>query len=212
VGPNGSGKTTLFNVINGVFFPEEGRVVFEGQDITTLPPYKRAPLGIGRTFQIPRPFASASVRENVAIGAMFGTLGDKVNVDESLEIADQTIERVGLKEHRNKQAGALTPVEKKLTEIARALAMKPKLLLMDEAMAGMHPNDIDQMVALIKQIAEEDKIAIVAMVEHIMRAVVGMAEKVIVLHQGAKLVDAPTKEALEDPKVVEVYLGRPSEK
>lgn len=212
VGPNGSGKTTLFNVISGVFFPEEGRVVFEGQDITTLPPYKRAPLGIGRTFQIPRPFASASVRENVAIGAMFGTLGDKVNVDESLEIADQTIERVGLKEHRNKQAGALTPVEKKLMEIARALAMKPKLLLMDEAMAGMHPNDIDQMVAFIKQVAEEDKIAIVAMVEHIMRAVVGMAEKVIVLHQGAKLVDAPTKEALEDPKVVEVYLGRPSEK
>lgn len=212
VGPNGSGKTTLFNVISGVFFPEEGRVIFEGQDITTLPPYKRAPLGIGRTFQIPRPFASASVRENVAIGAMFGTLGDKVNVDESLEIADQTIERVGLKEHRNKQAGALTPVEKKLMEIARALAMKPKLLLMDEAMAGMHPNDIDQMVAFIKQVAEEDKIAIVAMVEHIMRAVVGMAEKVIVLHQGAKLVDAPTKEALEDPKVVEVYLGRPSEK
>ena len=212
VGPNGSGKTTLFNVINGVFFPEEGRVIFEGLDITTLPPYKRAPLGIGRTFQIPRPFASATVRENVAVGAMFGTLSNKVNVDESLEIADQTIERVGLKEHRNKQAGTLTPVEKKLMEIARALAMKPKLLLMDEAMAGMHPNDIDQMVAFIKQVAEEDKIAIVAMVEHIMRAVVGMAEKVIVLHQGAKLVDAPTKEALEDPKVVEVYLGRPSEK
>ncbi len=212
VGPNGSGKTTLFNVINGVFFPEEGRVIFEGLDITTLPPYKRAPLGIGRTFQIPRPFASATVRENVAVGAMFGTLSGKVNVDESLEIADQTIERVGLLEHRNKQAGTLTPVEKKLMEIARALAMKPKLLLMDEAMAGMHPNDIDQMVAFIKQVAEEDKIAIVAMVEHIMRAVVGMAEKVIVLHQGAKLVDAPTKEALEDPKVVEVYLGRPSEK
>ena len=212
VGPNGSGKTTLFNVINGVFFPEEGRVVFEGLDITTLPPYKRAPLGIGRTFQIPRPFASATVRENVAVGAMFGTLSGKVNVDESLEIADQTIERVGLLEHRNKQAGTLTPVEKKLMEIARALAMKPKLLLMDEAMAGMHPNDIDQMVAFIKQVAEEDKIAIVAMVEHIMRAVIGMAEKVIVLHQGAKLVDAPTKEALEDPKVVEVYLGRPSEK
>ena len=211
VGPNGSGKTTLFNVINGVFFPEEGNVIFEGKDITTLPPYKRAPLGIGRTFQIPRPFASATVRENVAVGAMFGTLSGKVNVDESLDIADLIIERVGLNEHKNKPAGTLTPVEKKLMEIARALAMKPKLLLMDEAMAGMHPNDIDQMVAFIKQVAEEEKIAIVAMVEHIMRAVVGMAEKVIVLHQGAKLVDAPTREALEDPKVVEVYLGRPSE-
>ena len=211
VGPNGSGKTTLFNVINGVFFPEEGNVIFEGKDITLLPTYKRAPLGIGRTFQIPRPFASATVRENIAVGAMFGTLSGKVNVDESLDIADLIIERVGLNVHKNKPAGTLTPVEKKLMEIARALAMKPKLLLMDEAMAGMHPNDIDQMVAFIKQVAEEEKIAIVAMVEHIMRAVVGMAEKVIVLHQGAKLVDAPTKEALEDPKVVEVYLGRSSE-
>jgi ABC-type branched-subunit amino acid transport system ATPase component len=92
-------------------------------------------------------------------------------------------------------------------EIGRALAMKPKLLLMDEAMAGMHPNDIDQMVAFIKHIAQEEKIAIVSMVEHVMRAVKGMAERVIVLHQGTKIVDAPTKEALEDPKVVEVYLG-----
>ena len=211
VGPNGSGKTTLFNVISGVYFPEEGRVLFNENDITRLPPYKRAPLGIGRTFQIPRPFASASVRENIAVGAMFGTIGNEVNVDESLEIADGIIDRVGLNEHREKIAGMLTPVEKKLLEIGRALAMKPKLLLMDEAMAGMHPNDIDEMVLFIKRIAQEERIAIVAMVEHIMRAVVGMAEKVIVLHQGAKIVDAPTKEALEDPRVVEVYLGRPSE-
>ena len=211
VGPNGSGKTTLFNVVSGVYFPEEGRIYFEGRDITRLPPFKRAPLGIGRTFQIPRPFASASVRENIAVGAMFGSLGSRVNVDESLAIADQTIERIGLQDHKEKAAGALTPVEKKLMEIGRALAMKPKLLLMDEAMAGMHPNDIDTMVALIKRLAEEEKIAIVAMVEHIMRAVVGMAEKVIVLHHGAKLVDAPTKEALENPKVIDVYLGRPAE-
>jgi branched-chain amino acid transport system ATP-binding protein len=211
VGPNGSGKTTLFNVISGVYFPEEGRVIFAGKDITRLPPYRRAPLGLGRTFQIPRPFSSATVRENVAVGAMFGTLGGELSVDESLELADKIIVRVGLQEHRDKQAGTLTPVEKKMMEIARALAMKPRLLLMDEAMAGMHPNDIDQMVAFIKRVAVEDKIAVVAMVEHIMRAVVGMAEKVIVLHQGAKLVDAPTKEALEDPRVVEVYLGRPLE-
>ncbi len=211
VGPNGSGKTTLFNVISGVYFPEEGQVLFEGRDITRLPPYKRAPLGIGRTFQIPRPFASATVRENVAVGAMFGTLGGNLNVDQSLEMADVIIKRVGLAAHRDKQAGLLTPVEKKLMEVARALAMKPKLLLIDEAMAGMHPNDIDEMVSFIKKIAAEEQIAIVAMVEHIMRAVIGMAEKVVVLHQGAKLVDAPAMKALEDPKVVEVYLGRPPE-
>jgi branched-chain amino acid transport system ATP-binding protein len=212
VGPNGSGKTTLFNCISGVFFPEEGQVLFEGKDITTMASYKRAPLGIGRTFQIPRPFASATVRENIAVGAMFGTLSHQISVDESLDYADMILKRVALLDHRDKTAATLTPVEKKLMEIARALAMKPKLLLMDEAMAGMHPNDIDEMVAFIKKIAEEEKIAIVAMVEHIMRAVVGLAEKVIVLHQGAKIVDAPTEEALEDPKVVEVYLGHPPEK
>jgi branched-chain amino acid transport system ATP-binding protein len=211
VGPNGSGKTTLFNIISGVYYPDEGKILFEDIDITSFPPYKRAPLGIGRTFQIPRPFSSATVRENVAVGAMFGTLRNKVGVDESMEIADEIIERVGLREHRDKQAGGLTPVEKKLTEIGRALAMKPKLILMDEAMSGMHPNDIDQMVSLVKTIAKEQNIAMVAMVEHIMRAVVGMAEKVIVLHQGSKIVDAPTLEALQDPKVVEVYLGRPKE-
>lgn len=211
VGPNGSGKTTLFNVISGVYYPEEGHVYFEDKDITRLPPYARAPLGIGRTFQIPRPFSSATVRENVAVGAMFGARGGKVGVEESMAIAEKTIDRVGLTEHLEKSAGTLTPVEKKLMEIARALAMSPKLLLMDEAMAGMHPNDIDQMVDFIKKIALEDHIAVVAMVEHIMRAVVGMVEKVIVLHQGAKLIDAPTKEALEDPRVIEVYLGRPTE-
>jgi branched-chain amino acid transport system ATP-binding protein len=212
VGPNGSGKTTLFNCISGVFFPEEGEIVFEGLHITRLPAYKRAPLGIGRTFQIPRPFNSATVQENIAVGAMFGTMSGQISVDESLEVADDTIQLVGLQEHRDKPAGTLTPVEKKMMEIGRALAMKPKLLLMDEAMAGMHPNDIDNMVAFIKRIAVDEKIANVAMVEHIMRAVVNMAEKVIVLHQGAKLVDAPTKEALEDPRVVEVYLGHPAEK
>ncbi len=210
-GPNGSGKTTLFNCISGVYFPEEGQIVFDDIDITRMPPYRRAPLGIGRTFQIPRPFSSATVRENVAVGAMFGTMSGQISVDESLKLADQTIELVGLQEHRDKAAGSLTPVEKKLTEVARALAMKPKLLLMDEAMAGMHPNDIDEMVAFIKRIAKQEKIAIVAMVEHIMRALVNMAEKVIVLHQGAKLVDAPTQEALADPRVIEVYLGRPAE-
>jgi len=209
VGPNGSGKTTLFNVINGVYRPEEGKVIFDGKDITRMPAFKRAPLGLGRTFQIPRPFSSASVRENVAIGAMFGTLADKVNVDNSLEIADRYIDMVGLEAYRDKAAGTLTPVEKKLMEIARALAMRPKLLLMDEAMAGMNPKDIDDMITFIKKIRKEEKIAIVSMVEHIMRAVAGLAERVMVMNQGAKLIDAKTEEALTNPRVIEVYLGHP---
>jgi branched-chain amino acid transport system ATP-binding protein len=207
VGPNGAGKTTLFNILSGVFLPDEGKVFFEDHDITRLPPYKRAPLGMGRTFQIPRPFGSATVQENVAIGAMFGAAGKALSVDDSMDIADRYIDLVGLKAHRFKAAGTLTPVEKKMTEIARALAMKPKLLLMDEAMAGMNPKDIDYMVGFLMEIKEKENISMLAMVEHIMRAVAGLAARVMVMHQGAKLVDAPTSEALNDSRVIEVYLG-----
>jgi branched-chain amino acid transport system ATP-binding protein len=211
VGPNGAGKTTMFNLINGVFPADEGTIRFEDVDVTNFPAYKRAHLGMGRTFQIPRPFASATVQENIAIGAMFGAAGSEIKVDEAMEMANHYIDLIGLKDHRDKPAGGLTPIEKKLVEIARALAMKPKLLLMDEAMAGMNPKDIDEMVAFIKHIRETEGIAIVAMVEHIMRAVAGLAERVIVMHQGALLVDEPTKEALNDPRVIEVYLGQPAE-
>jgi branched-chain amino acid transport system ATP-binding protein len=211
VGPNGAGKTTLFNIINGVFFPDNGKIHFEGKDITNVPTFKRAPLGIGRTFQIPRPFGAASVRENIAIGGMFGAHGHRMNVDECMDMANHYIDLIGLKGHGDKPAGGLTPTEKKLVEIGRALAMKPKLLLMDEAMAGMNPMDIDKMVEFIKHIKKVENIAIVSMVEHIMRAVAGLAERVMVMHQGAKLVDEPTKKALSDPRVIEVYLGRPPE-
>jgi branched-chain amino acid transport system ATP-binding protein len=211
VGPNGAGKTTMFNLINGVFPADEGRIVFEDVDVTNYPAYKRAHLGIGRTFQIARPFASATVQENIAIGGMFGAAGNELSVDEAMELADHYIEIIGLKTHRDKPAGGLTPIEKKLVEIARALAMKPRLLLMDEAMAGMNPKDIDEMVKFIKEIRDTEGIAIVALVEHIMRAVAGLAERVIVMHQGALLVDEPTQVALSDPRVIEVYLGKPPE-
>jgi branched-chain amino acid transport system ATP-binding protein len=211
VGPNGAGKTTMFNLINGVFPADEGTIHFEDVDVTHFPAFKRAHLGMGRTFQIPRPFASATVQENIGIGAMFGAAGSEISVDEAMDLADYYIDLIGLAGHRDKPAGGLTPIEKKLVEIARALAMKPKLLLMDEAMAGMNPKDIDEMVSFIKHIRESEGIAIVAMVEHIMRAVAGLAERVIVMHQGALLVDEPTKEALTDPRVIEVYLGKPAE-
>jgi len=211
VGPNGAGKTTMFNLINGVFPADEGTIKFEEVDVTHFPAYKRAHLGMGRTFQIPRPFSSATVQENIAIGAMFGAAGSEIKVEEAMEMADYYIDLIGLKDHRDKPAGGLTPIEKKLVEIARALAMKPKLLLMDEAMAGMNPKDIDEMVVFIKHIRDTEGIAIVAMVEHIMRAVAGLAERVIVMHQGALLVDEPTKEALTDPRVIEVYLGKSAE-
>jgi branched-chain amino acid transport system ATP-binding protein len=207
VGPNGAGKTTLFNLINGVLLPDEGRIFFDGKDITRLPVYRRAPLGIGRTFQIPRPFGVASVRENIAIGALFGRAAGKVSVVEALAIADEYIDRVGLQAHGDKPSIALTPVERKLMEIARALAMKPRLLLLDEAMAGMNPKDIDELVNFLKRIKDEG-VAIIALVEHIMRAVAGLAERVMVMHQGGVLTDTTTEAALTHPKVIEVYLGK----
>lgn len=210
VGPNGSGKTTLFNLISGVYPPDEGAVMLDGRDVTRLPAYRRAHLGIGRTFQIPRPFASATVRENVAIGALFGTLDGQVGVDEALRVADHYLELIGFTDRRDKISGTLTPVDKKTMEIARALAMKPKLLLLDECLAGLPPKDIDGMVRMLRGIKEQEGIAIVSMVEHIMRAVVGFADRVIVMHQGRTLIDAPTAEALNDPRVIDVYLGRPS--
>ncbi len=207
VGPNGSGKTTLYNLISGVYMPDKGRIFFEGKDITRLPPHTRASLGIARTFQIPRPFGAATVRENVAIGAMFGRA--KVGVDEALKLADEYLKLVGIYDLRDKEAKLLTPLEKKLMELARALVMKPKVLLLDELMAGMNPKDVDRIIDLLQKIRREENIAVVSMVEHLMHAIAKFAERVMVMHQGKKLIEGSTSEVLRHPKVIEVYLGKP---
>ena len=212
VGPNGSGKTTLFNLICGVYIPDQGSIIFDGQDITRSTPYHRAHLGIGRTFQIPRPFGTLTVRENVAIGSMFGNQRTQQNVAGALRAADERLKLVGFYDQRNRPARELTPVEMKMMEIARALAMSPKLLLLDESMAGMPPREIDTLVQFLKDIKKKEGIAVVAMVEHIMRAVVNFAERLIVLYQGKKMLEAPTAQALSDPRVIDVYLGRETER
>jgi branched-chain amino acid transport system ATP-binding protein len=211
VGPNGSGKSTFFNLITGVYTANAGTIYFDGQDITALPPYRRAHLGIGRTFQIPRPFGSLTVRENVAIGAMFGSEKHHKDVDEALELADEQLRRIGFYDRRERRAKELTPTEMKMMEIARALAMRPKLLLLDEAMAGMPLKEIDAFVELLKAIKQTEQIAVVAMVEHIMRAVINFADRVVVLYQGKKLLEGAPTEVLNDPRVVDVYLGRETE-
>lgn len=208
VGPNGSGKTTLFNVINGVYKPDEGRVLFEGVDITDLPAYKRAHLGIARAFQIPRPFPNITVRESVAIGALFGSYYGKIGVREALEIADEKLKLVNLYDKRFELTGRLTVPELKLLELARALASKPKLLLLDEIVAGMPPAMVDHLMLLVRRVADEEDIAVVALVEHVMRAVVRFAERVIVLHLGSKILEGSPEEVLRNPLMEEIYLGR----
>lgn len=206
VGPNGSGKTTLYNLISGVYIPDEGKIVFDGRDITNLPAHARTPLGLARTFQIPRPFGSATVRENVAIGAMFGRA--KLDVESALKEADECLKLVGIYELRDKEAKLLTPLEKRYMELARALAMKPKMLLLDEVMAGMNPSDVDRIIELLKRVRREEDIAVVSMVEHLMHAITKFAERVVVMHQGRKLIEGETIQVLNDPKVIEVYLGK----
>ncbi|MCS7116004.1 MAG: ABC transporter ATP-binding protein [Nitrososphaerota archaeon] len=208
IGPNGSGKSTLLNVINGVYKPEAGKVIFEGEDLTDLPPYKRAQKGIARAFQIPRPFHNITVRENVAIGALFGSLMNRVSLKEALEIADDVLKIVGLYDKRSLLASKLTVREKKTLEVARALAMKPKLLLLDEIVAGMPPNSVDEFMDLVLKVTKEENIAVVTLVEHVMRAVVRFAERVIVLHFGEKILEGPPSEVLRDAKLIEIYLGK----
>ena len=206
IGPNGAGKTTLFNLINGVYKPDTGRIIFDGIDITNMPPYKRVELGLARTFQIPRPWGALTVRENVAVGALFGSERN-LNVLEALEEVDRILEIVGLYEKRNEISSKLTVPEKKLLELARALAMKPKLLLLDEVVAGMSPADADKIVDTIKRIRDELDVAVVALVEHVMRAVARFAERVIAMHQGRILLEGPPQEVLRDKRLVEIYLG-----
>ncbi|MEM1598519.1 ABC transporter ATP-binding protein [Pyrobaculum sp.] len=206
VGPNGSGKTTLLNVINGVYKPEEGRVYFEGRDITNLPAYKRARLGIARAFQVPRPFPDLSVLDNVVIGAVFNGGYD---VYKAREVALEALSYVGLDKKKDELAGRLTFNELRLLELARALASNPKLLLLDEVMAGLTPTEIDNLTALIRRLSEERGIAAISLVEHRMRAVARLAHRVVVMHQGMIIAEGPPNVALNDPKVVEVYLGRP---
>ncbi|ABO08271.1 ABC transporter ATP-binding protein [Pyrobaculum calidifontis] len=206
VGPNGSGKTTLLNIISGVYRPDEGRVYFEGRDVTDLPPYKRARLGMARAFQVPRPFPELSVLENVVVGAVFN---GGLDLHKAREAAEEALSYVGLASKKDQLAGKLTFNELRLLELARALASNPKLLLLDEVMAGLTPTEIDRFVELLRRLSEERGISAISLVEHRMRAVVRLAHRVVVMHQGKIIAEGPPEKALNDPRVVEVYLGRP---
>jgi branched-chain amino acid transport system permease protein len=204
VGPNGSGKTTLVNLISGAYRPTAGSITLDGVEVVGLPPHRTAHLGIARTYQIPRPFASLTVRDNVALAIMFGR--EPRSLDESREEAGQYLALVGLGDLAEALPGQVNLHERQLLEMARAMATRPSLLLLDEALAGLNPAEIDNAVAVVRRI-HASGVAIV-LVEHVLRIVNQLATRLVVLDQGRPLAEGEPSDVMADPAVVTAYLGR----
>jgi len=202
IGPNGAGKTTLFNLIAGMFAPDEGRIAFNGARIDGLSPDVVCRRGIGRTFQLVRPFPALTVEDNVMVGALLR----RPDVPSALRRAHEVLSRLDLFDKRLHLAGTLTLPDRKRLEVARALATEPKLLLLDEVMAGLRPTETDRMVEIIKRINKESGLTIL-LIEHVMRAVMSVATRVLVLHHGAAIAEGPPEAVVRDPAVVQSYLG-----
>ena len=205
IGPNGAGKTTLLNCISGVYDLDGGAITFDGRRITGLPPHQVARLGIGRTFQVVKPFVSMTVRENAAVGALFGSAQARLAPKAAFAAADEVLELVGLAPKARQTVGSLTIPDRKRLEVARALATRPRLLLLDEVMAGLNPVEVDQALEMVRKV-HEGGITIV-LIEHVMRVVVGVCERVIVLHMGQFLAEGTPDQVLQDRGVIEAYLG-----
>jgi branched-chain amino acid transport system ATP-binding protein len=202
IGPNGAGKTTLFNVIAGALAPQHGTITFAGQRIEGRPPETICRLGIGRTFQIVRPFPALTVEDNVMVGALLR----RHDMGAALRHAHDVLRRLDLFEKRAMPASSLTLPDRKRLEVARALATDPKLLLLDEVMAGLRPAEVDRMVDILKGLNRESGLTIL-LIEHVMRAVMALATRVLVLHHGAAIAQGAPAEVVRDHAVIESYLG-----
>jgi branched-chain amino acid transport system ATP-binding protein len=203
IGPNGAGKTTLVNLMTGVHRPTSGRIKFEGQDVTAQRPFEAARRGLARTFQIVQPFPRMTVLENVAAGALFG--GAQESVAAAMEIAREQLEFTGLAQFADRPASALTLAGRKRLELAKSMAMRPKVLMLDEVNAGLNASEIDGALRLIRKISERGVTILV--IEHLMKVVMSLAQRVLVLHHGELIAEGSAREIVKNNRVIEAYLG-----
>jgi branched-chain amino acid transport system ATP-binding protein len=204
IGPNGAGKSTLINLITGHIKPSAGRVMVDGRDMTGRKPWVIAKERVARTFQIVKPFRNLTVRENVAIGAMYGP-GHPRSARIAVEQADETLERVGLADRAELSPGDLSVADARRLELAKALAMRPRLLLLDEVMAGLRPGEIEPSLDLIRSLRDDGVTILV--VEHVMKAILAVSDEVLVMHEGRELTRGPPEQVVKDDRVIEAYLG-----
>ena len=202
IGPNGAGKTTLFNLIAGTTALDDGKILFSGERIDGLRPDQLCELGIARTFQIVKPFSGLTVLDNVIVGALKANL----RLSDARRQADSILEHLGLGAKRDLPASVLTLPDRKRLEVARAIATRPKLLLLDEAMAGLRPTECEPMIEFLREINRRDGVTIL-LIEHVMRAVMALAQVVIVLHQGEVVARGAPEEIVREPVVLQCYLG-----
>jgi branched-chain amino acid transport system ATP-binding protein len=206
IGPNGAGKTTLVNLITGLDRPNAGDVLFFGQSVRRLPPHARGRLGLARTFQVVKPLLGMTVRENVMVGALFGTAGHTRDMAEAGRQADAALATVGLDAKTQAPVEELTLADRKALELARALATGPRLLLLDEVMAGLNPVETDAKIALLRRLNEAGLTLLV--IEHVMKVVMSLSHRVLVLHHGQQIAQGPPAEVARDEGVIRAYLGQ----
>jgi branched-chain amino acid transport system ATP-binding protein len=205
IGPNGAGKSTVFNLINGIYPPDHGRIVFKGRDITGEPPYRIARHGLARTHQIVQPLMGMTVLENCTVGACFGR--EHLPLGPAREVVREVAEIVGLTDRLDHRAGQLTTAGKKRLELARALSARPDLLLLDEVLAGLNPTEIERMITVIRRI--RDRGIAILMIEHVMRVIMSLSDRIVVLNLGDKLAEGTPREIASNPEVIAAYLGEP---